>query len=188
VLRAERIVMPGQGSFEGGGRALDRDGPLGRAVARAIADGKPYLGICLGLQLLFEESEEAPGVRGLGVLKGRVERIPDGLPDGRGGRLKVPHMGWNHVVPTGRAHPIFAAAADAVLASDASAGVPYYFVHSFHAVPAEPLVVEATCDYGDRKLTAAVAVRNVFAVQFHPEKSQQAGLALLGAFVRWRSP
>jgi glutamine amidotransferase len=182
VRRAARVVVPGQGAFGDCGRALSSEAPLGRAILEVIEAGTPYLGICLGLQILFEESDEAPGTPGLGVLRGRVVRIPDGLPDGQGGRLKVPHMGWNEVVPRRQPHPLLAAEGPALHPATAR---PYYFVHSFHAQPSEPLVVEATAGYGDLHLTAAVAVRNVFAVQFHPEKSQQAGLALLSAFVGW---
>ncbi len=185
VERADRVVVPGQGAFVDCGRALARGAPLGRAILEAIDEGRPYLGICLGLQILFDESEEAPGVPGLGVLPGRVVRIPDGLSDGSGGRLKVPHMGWNPVATRERPHPLLAAASVA-LQAPTSAPVPYYFVHSYQAVPSDPLAVEGTCTYGDLRLTAAVARGNVFAVQFHPEKSQQVGLSLLAAFVGWR--
>ena len=172
LARAERVVVPGQGAFGDCGRALAKEAPLGRAIVAAIASGKPYLGICLGLQILFDESEEAPGCRGLGILAGRVARIPGGMRDSTGARLKVPHMGWNAVAPT-RAHPL--------LEIERS----FYFVHSYHALPVEKSAIAAVADYGI-PLTAAVARENVFAVQFHPEKSQRAGLDLLAAFARWR--
>ena len=174
VAAAERVVVPGQGAFGDCGRALARDAPLGRAILDAIAQKKPYLGICLGLQILFEESEEAPGCRGLGVLPGRVSRIPDGLRDtATGARLKVPHMGWNPVAPR-IPHPL--------LPRDAT---PFYFVHSYHALPEDPACLAATVEYGGLAITAAVARESLFAVQFHPEKSQRDGLTLLEAFVRW---
>ncbi len=169
VAHAERVVVPGQGAFGDCGRALARDAPLGRAIVAAIAAGKPYLGICLGLQILFDESEEAPGCRGLGLFAGRVARIPATVG---GARLKVPHMGWNAVKPTGE-HPLL------------EIEQPFYFVHSYHALPRDPSIVAAVADYG-AGITAAVARANVFAVQFHPEKSQRAGLALLARFLAWR--
>src|SRR6185503_8436092 len=97
VRRADRVVVPGQGAFGDCGRALSRTAPLGAAIVDSIAAGKPYLGICLGLQVLFQWSEEAPECPGLGVFRGLVQRIPDGLIDTNGDRLKVPHMGWNEV-------------------------------------------------------------------------------------------
>lgn len=176
VARAERVVVPGQGAFGDCGRALARDAPLGRAILDAIAQGKPYLGICLGMQILFDASEEAPGCRGLGLFGGEVARIPSGRTDPvTGARLKVPHMGWNAVAPTGRPHPLLPAAP-----------TPYYFVHSYHARPIDPALVVGVADYGALPITAAIAHGNVFAVQFHPEKSQRAGLALLAAFAGWR--
>ena len=186
IRRASRIVVPGQGAFGDCGKALGREAPLGKAIVDGIAEGKPYLGICLGLQILFESSEEAPDCKGLGILRGRVARIPDGLPDGVGGRLKVPHMGWNAVVAGKKPHPILAATYAALQHSEATPELPFYFVHSYHALPSEPFLVEATASYGDLAITAAVAARNIFAVQFHPEKSQAAGLALLRAFVEWQ--
>jgi glutamine amidotransferase len=126
---------------------------------------RPYLGICLGYQLLFESSEESPGVEGLGVLKGRVVRFVGG------GTLKVPHMGWNTLhSPTGALYAGF------------PQDVSMYFVHSFYPVPAESSVVSAWCDYGNR-FAASVSFGAVHATQFHPEKSQAAGLALLRNFI-----
>jgi glutamine amidotransferase len=173
VLAAERIVVPGQGAFGDCARALEPGAPLGRALTRAIADGRPYLGICLGLQALFAASEEAPGARGLGLLEGEVVRLPGDLTDQRGARCKVPHMGWNTVAPA-RPHPLLP-----------EAPTPFYFVHSFHAAPRAPEMVAARCEYGGREVVAAVARGNLFAVQFHPEKSQRAGLELLARFVAW---
>jgi imidazole glycerol-phosphate synthase subunit HisH len=170
VRRADQVVVPGQGAFNDCMDALD--GPLGQAVLEALRAGTPYLGICLGLQVLFEESDEHGRRPGLGVLPGRVRRFPDDwrAPDGR--RLKVPHMGWNRVEVV-RPVPLLAA-----LPPD-----PYlYFVHSYYPEPADRSVVVAESEYGGR-FTVAVQRDNVFACQFHPEKSQAAGLALLRAFV-----
>ena len=187
VGRAERVVVPGQGGFGDCARALAPQAPLGAAVRDAIDGGRPYLGICLGLQLLFAESEEAPGCAGLGILPGRVVRIPAGLREPETGfRAKVPHMGWNVVLPArqGRAvHPLL----DAALSAEGNGGgVPFYFVHSYHAVPETPRFLEGTVRFGGQELAAAVGRDNLFAVQFHPEKSQRAGLALLSAFLSWR--
>lgn len=164
IARAKMIVVPGQGAFRDGAAALARDGGAIAAVLRESIDkGTPYLGICLGLQLLMEDSEEAPGARGLGVFAGSVKKIPGDLVD-EGRRLKVPHMGWNHT--TG-------------LASDW-----YYFVHSYHAVPDDRSLIAATASYGALEITAALSRGSLLATQFHPEKSQRAGLALLETFLR----
>lgn len=170
IRKAERLVVPGQGHFGDGARALS--GPLGEALKESVKRGAPYLGICLGLQLLFEESDEAPGLRGLGILPGAVRRLKDGQRIGDAVR-KIPHMGWNQVESTHplSAHPLI------------ESGAWYYFVHSFHAVPADPSHLVATADYGE-PVCAAVAQDNVFACQFHPEKSGQAGLELLRRFVK----
>jgi glutamine amidotransferase len=165
VRRADRVVVPGQGAFRDGMRGLSARG-LDDAVREVVRAGRPYLGICLGLQLLFEESEEHGPVRGLGLLPGRVVRFAD-----RPG-LKVPHMGWNdvHLV---RDEPLWRGLAD---------GAHVYFVHSYYAVPAPGLSC-LEVDYGGR-FCAAIRQGNVFACQFHPEKSQAVGLALLENFVR----
>jgi len=186
ILRADRIVMPGQGAFGDCGRALAPSSPLGGAILEAIEAGRPYLGICLGMQVLFESSEEAPECRGFGVLAGKVVSLKRSLSsfDKSEPPLKVPHMGWNDVVASSPPHPLLAATA-ALLCEASFRPLPFYFVHSYHAVPADPDVVAATAQYGPLRLVAAVARRNLFAVQFHPEKSQRAGLALLRAFIDW---
>ena len=137
----------------------------------AAANSKPFLGICIGLQMLFERSEEG-NVAGLGVLSGTVRRFPSGGLDASGARLKVPHMGWNEVQQAG-SHPLWAGIAQASR---------FYFVHSYYA-DAEA-VASGRCTYG-LPFTAAIARDNIFAVQFHPEKSQAAGLQLLRNFVSW---
>jgi glutamine amidotransferase len=170
VRGADRLVMPGQGAFRDGSRALA--GALGDAVRESIAAGKPYLGICLGLQLLFPTSEEAPGERGLDVLPGTNRR----LSPGEGAhRVKIPHMGWNQI-------ELHDAAPHSLRAAHA-ASPWFYFVHSFHAVPDDARTIAATATHGDNVVTAAVAWKNVLAAQFHPEKSQHEGLELLSGWL-----
>jgi glutamine amidotransferase len=177
VRKADRIVVPGQGAFGVFMQGLAERG-LGEALREAIGSGRPYLGICLGMQVLFESSEEQGPVDGLGILGGRVARLAPTDP-----RLKVPHMGWNrvrhtvHNSPTDGdvlpPDPLFGGIAD---------GAYFYFVHSFHAVPSDPSLVAATAEHGIA-ITAAVRKDNVFACQFHPEKSQAVGLRMLSNFV-----
>ena len=170
IARAERLVMPGQGQFRDCALALA--GARGDAVRAFLATGRPYLGICLGMQALFGSSEEAPGTVGLGVVPGEVRRFSRGLRDpATSARLKVPHMGWNQV--EGR-HPAW------------RGGGWFYFVHSFHCVPSEDGWSAGTSDHGGA-FCAAVARDNMLACQFHPEKSGADGLALLSGFLeaRW---
>jgi len=169
---ASHVVVPGQGAMPDCMRELRARG-LADAVSEA-ARSKPFLGICIGLQMLFDFSEEG-GVRGLSVIPGSVRRFPPGLADEAGMRLKIPHMGWNEVTQL-RPHPLWNGVADASR---------FYFVHSYYADPAEESVASGRCTYG-LPFTAAVARDNMFAVQFHPEKSQAAGLQLLRNFVYWR--
>lgn len=173
IARADRVVFPGQGAIAGCVNALDTHG-LRDALVRATEE-KPFLGICLGLQALYEFSEEGGGVPGLGLFAGRVPLFPvERMRDAAGVPLKVPHMGWNQVHQT-RAHPLWHG-----IAQDAR----FYFVHSYYAAPADDAEMVGYTDYGLR-FTSAAARGNIFAVQFHPEKSQRAGLALLGNFVQW---
>ena len=164
VRDAAGVVLPGVGAFRDAAARLEESG-LGAAVLERIAAGTPFLGVCLGLQLLFESSDEGGRRPGLGVLPGTVERLSTGL--------KVPHIGWNDLdwAPAG-----------AGMARGLPAPATVYFVHSYAAVPADPAVVAATTEYGG-PVVAAVARDNVWAVQFHPEKSSRVGLALLAAFV-----
>lgn len=171
IAAAERVVFPGQGAMPDCVAELDKRG-LRHAVMDAAAS-KPFLGICIGQQLLFEHSEEGD-VAGLGILPGRVRRFPSGMTDTAGGKLKVPHMGWNQVVQV-TDHPLWNG-----IAKDAR----FYFVHSYYVDPAEPNLIAAQTDY-PFSFASAVARDNIFAVQCHPEKSQQAGLALLSNFVNW---
>ena len=173
VAGAERVVFPGQGAMPDCMRELEARG-LRQAVVDAAA-GKPFLGICIGQQMLFEHSAEGD-VPGLGILDGDVVRFPEAkMLAADGGRLKVPHMGWNEVWQRG-AHPMWDGIPD---------GERFYFVHSYFVAPADPALTAAETDYGVR-FTSAVARANIFAAQFHPEKSAAAGLRLLANFIRWQ--
>ena len=174
VAAAERVVFPGQGAMPDCMAELDARG-LRPAVLLA-AQEKPFLGICIGQQMLFEHSEEGD-VPGLGIFPGQVKRFPDDqrMVAADGSRLKVPHMGWNEVRQA-EAHPMWAGIAD---------GARFYFVHSYFVVPEEPALVRATAEYGV-PFTCAVGRDNIFAVQFHPEKSARDGLQLLKNFISWR--
>ena len=166
VRRADKIVVPGQGAFGVFMHGLVERG-LGDAVREAIASGRPYLGICLGMQVLFDSSEEQGPCRGLGVVPGRVVRIVASEP-----HIKIPHIGWNRIARQ-RPDPMLDGVAD---------GAHVYFDHSYHAVPSDPSVVALGSDHGIQ-ITAAIRRGNVFACQFHPEKSQGVGLQILRNFV-----
>ena len=173
VASAERVVFPGQGAIGGCMAALDTS-HLRAAVLQAVKT-KPFLGICLGLQALYDFSEEGGGVKGLGVLPGRVPRFPAAMREAVTGQvLKVPHMGWNQVEQA-KAHPLWKGIPD---------GSRFYFVHSYYAEAGERADVAGVTEYGLR-FTSAAARANIFAVQFHPEKSAQAGLQLLENFMSW---
>jgi glutamine amidotransferase len=175
IAAADKVVVPGQGAFRDCALALGRG--LASAIRSQIERGTPFLGICLGLQTLFDSSEEAPALAGLGVFRGTNVRLADGRKDPATGEpVKIPHMGWNPIEIVGEPHPYLTAAG--------GRGTHFYFTHSFHAVPAEASLLAATAQHGPFTITAAVARDNVFASQFHPEKSQRAGLALLTAFLR----
>lgn len=172
---ADRIVVPGQGAFGDSAKALRPDAPIGAAVLEHVRAGKPYLGICLGLQLLFEHSEEAPGEPGLGLFAGGVRRLPADATSG-GRPCKLPNIGWSDTRATHDRDEL-----------DRALGGWFYFVHSYAAVGEQEDDTAARAAYGDRTFTAAVRRDNVLGVQFHPEKSQAAGLRLLAAFCRWRA-
>ena len=172
VAAAERVVFPGQGAMPDCMRELDARG-LRDAVLQA-AQTKPFLGICVGEQMLFERSEEGD-VPGLGIFSGVVRRFPDAkMVDTKGERLKVPHMGWNEVWQ--KPHALWSGIAD---------GSRFYFVHSYCVQHVDPALTTGTTDYG-LPFTCAVGRDNIFAVQFHPEKSARDGLQLLKNFVEWR--
>jgi imidazole glycerol-phosphate synthase subunit HisH len=166
LRRAPAVVVPGQGAFRDCAAALERG--FGPALREFIATGKPYLGLCLGMQVLFEGSEECPGSSGLGLFRGLVRRFAKPLYAAPGGeQLKVPHIGWNQVRG---AHPL--------LPNEGW----FYFVHSYCCVPDDASLTVGSADYGG-PFCAAIARDNVFACQFHPEKSQEEGRLLLDRFV-----
>src|SRR5213083_3524950 len=172
LRRAERVVLPGVGNFAAAKRRLDETG-LGEAITDVAKSGRAVLGICLGLQLFLSDSEEAPGVPGLGLLPGRVARFQTQLP--------VPHVGWARVRLTagGKAHaalaPAFGSGGDEAF---------FYHVHSYHPADVDAARALAEAEYGSAFPTI-VGAENVLGVQFHPEKSQAAGLALLRGFACW---
>ncbi len=169
ISTCQRLILPGVGGF-GDAIAELRRRDLVSPIRDFVASGRPMFGICLGLQLLFETGFEGGTHQGLGILEGEVIRFESPrAPDGT--QLKVPHMGWNQVRKRAEA-PILAATADQT---------QFYFVHSFYVRPADPAVVALSCDYGG-EFCAAVWRDNLFATQFHPEKSQADGLRLLSAF------
>ena len=164
LLSADKVILPGVGAF---GEAMERLHEYGlvEVIRQVVAKGTPFLGICLGLQLMFESSEESPGVQGLGLLPGRILRIPDALG------LKIPHMGWNSLEIT----------PGAKLFAGLDNGSYVYFVHSYYLKAEDPAIVAATTDYSTC-IHASVESGNVFACQFHPEKSSEVGLKILKNF------
>jgi glutamine amidotransferase len=172
ILSARRVVFPGQGAARDCMREIDIRGL--RDVIVEASNSKPFLGICMGLQVLFDHSEEGD-TPCLGIFKGNVTRFPhEAMHDELGEKLKVPHMGWNNVLQA-MVHPLWAGIED---------GSRFYFVHSYFVQPARPEIIAGQAQY-PFLFTCAVASDNIFAVQFHPEKSADAGLILLGNFVAW---
>jgi len=173
VTRAERVVFPGQGAARDCMRAIDAHGlrePLLEAARR-----RPFFGMCMGLQVLLARSEENDGTECLGLYPGTVRRFPADLVDSEGRRLKIPHMGWNGVRQA-RAHVLWEGIED---------GAPFYFVHSYHADPDRAELIAGRTEYGV-EFASVLAQDNVFACQFHPEKSSRDGLRLLANFVHWQ--
>lgn len=173
VRSADRVLLPGVGAIRDCMAEIRRLG-VDREVAEAIASGKPFLGICVGYQALMQHSEENGGVDCLGEFEGQVRFFGDDLRDSAGEKLKVPHMGWNCVEQTAD-HPLWA---------EIDNGSRFYFVHSYYVQLSKRDQVAATCEYGTR-FDVALQHKNVFATQFHPEKSQKAGLQLLKNFLNW---
>jgi imidazole glycerol-phosphate synthase subunit HisH len=172
IREARRVVLPGQSAMPDCMRSLEASG-LREVVMEALRD-RPFLGICLGLQMLFESSEEGP-TRCLGALAGRVVRFGDLVTSrAEGDRLKVPHMGWSPVHQS-KEHPLW---------NGIEEGTRFYFAHSYYPAPADLALTAATTAY-PAPFTCAIARANIFAVQFHPEKSHRAGLQLLANFVNW---
>ena len=174
IASAERLVLPGVGAFADGMRNLTSRGQV-QALRAFAGSGRPFIGICLGMQLLFDESDEFGTHTGLGIISGRVERIP-------AVGVKVPHVGWNRLQPAQR-H-----AWDGSLLAKTPAGSFAYFVHSYAAHPRTPAHLLVVATYGPHRLTAAVAVGAVTGFQFHPEKSGAAGLTMLSSFLAAPSP
>ena len=169
IRAADRVVVPGQGAMPDCMRQLAASGARDAVISAAAS--KPFLGICIGLQMLFEHGEEGD-TPGLGLLPGRVPKFSSAVANAG---LKIPHMGWNEVVQE-RPHPLWDGIADRSR---------FYFVHSYYPQPADRALTAGICAYGV-SFTCAVARDNIFAVQFHPEKSQNSGLQLLSNFVQWR--
>jgi glutamine amidotransferase len=171
IKQADRIVFPGVGAIRDCMQALDDSGLT--AVIKDVARNKPFLGICLGMQALLTDSEENNKTHCLNIFPGHVKHFPINLVDSDGNRLKIPHMGWNKV--NQKPHPLWE-------------GIPqnsrFYFVHSYYAKPDNEEETIATTDY-PQAFTSALAKDNIFAVQFHPEKSQKIGLQLLKNFLSW---
>ncbi|MDS1028992.1 imidazole glycerol phosphate synthase subunit HisH [Bacillota bacterium LX-D] len=159
ILQAKGVVLPGVGAFADAMKSLKGHNLL-EVITEVVESKKPLLGICLGMQLLFEYSEENGCYKGLGIFKGGVKKLPAGL--------KVPHMGWNQL----------AIEQETPILEGIKSGSSYYFVHSYHVIPAEPDVILATTDYG-QDVVAIVGRENVFGIQFHPEKSSTNGLKIL---------
>lgn len=172
VLNADRVVFPGQGAAGDCMRAIDQYGL--REAILSSARQQPFLGICMGMQVLIESSEENQGTDCLGVFAGQVRYFGDGHEDRSGVKLKVPHMGWNRVQQT-QTHPLWHSIDD---------GSRFYFVHSYYLDAEDETLVAGVTDYGFG-FTSAIAKDNVFALQCHPEKSADAGLQLLRNFVNW---
>jgi len=171
IRTADRLVLPGQGAIGTWMNALEHDEV--RAEVELALNNKPVMGICLGLQALYASSEEDGGTAGLDVLAGKVIRFKSHFMDA-GRRIKIPHMGWSKVHQT-QEHPMWA---------DIVQDARFYFVHSYHAKTDNPSEIAATAEYG-LEFVCAAAKENLFAVQFHPEKSRRQGIQLLENFVRW---
>lgn len=159
------LVLPGVGAFGDCAAALRKQG-LADSIRNWVEADKPFLGICIGYQILFESSEETPGAQGLGIFKGKVRRFSEN-------GLKIPHMGWNEVTPTDATHPIWAGM---------GTNPYFYYVHSYYPEPCDKQLIAATTSYGDT-YAAAIIKGKLIATQFHPEKSQLQGLKLLKNFI-----
>lgn len=166
ILSADKVILPGVGAFGDAMEKLRRYG-LVEVIRQVTAKGTPFLGICLGLQLLFESSEESPGVEGLGILKGKIVRIPEGVG------LKIPHIGWNSIAYPNQGR----------LYKGINENSYVYFVHSYYLQTDDREIVTAETEYGV-KMQVSVEKNNVFACQFHPEKSSETGLAILKNFIQ----
>ncbi len=167
IQKTDKLILPGVGAFKDAMLELQKRELIDPIMAHIHAN-KPFLGICLGLQLLFEDSEENPGVKGLGVIPGHVRRF-------QSTDVKIPHMGWNQV-SLDENHKLLQGVAN---------NSYFYFVHSYYAFLENEKLIAGTCTYGNDRVTAMVSQGNVFATQFHPEKSQEMGLQILQNFTEW---
>lgn len=174
ILAADRVVLPGVGAIRDCMAEIVRQGV--DEVVREVIATRPLLGICVGMQMLLDHSEENDGVDCLGLLPGHVKFFGKDLTDASGERLKVPHMGWSQVTQTPPSHPLW---------RDIENDARFYFVHSYHAHMASNEMVAGRCDYGV-SFDVALSHENIFAVQFHPEKSADHGLQLLDNFLKWK--
>ncbi len=172
ILKADSVVLPGVGAFRDCMKNLQSK-ELDRVVHETIESGKPFLGICLGLQVLFDESVEFGCVRGLGIVPGKVARFKTHVSQPGNELLKVPHMGWN-TVSIKKRNPLFESAPEDSW---------FYFVHSYHVIPDDPDVIATTTNYGI-EFVSGIQHKNIYAFQFHPEKSQKLGLAVLEKFAQ----
>ena len=159
IADSDYLVLPGVGAF---GSAMDNLNPFKKVIKEHVACDKPFLGVCLGQQVLMGSSEEAPGVEGLNLFKGHAEKLPEGV--------KIPHMGWNKLKVT-NSSPIL----------DGIDGEYFYFVHSYHVVPDDDEIIAGVCDYGG-EIVSSLSQNNLFSTQFHPEKSGKVGLKILKNF------
>lgn len=173
ILAADRVVFPGQGAIGQSMQSL-KSQSLDEIILECIKT-KPFLGICLGLQCLLDESEEDGGTKGLEVISGKVKRFESGLKDDAGNEYKIPHMGWNKVFQS-QEHPIW---------NNIEDGERFYFVHSYYVMPNNAVNTLGTTDY-TLSYTSVAGKENVIATQFHPEKSQRVGLQLLSNFLEWK--
>ncbi len=177
---ADKIILPGVGNFGDAMRKLEKFKDI---ITEKVSDGTPFLGLCLGIQVIFEKSEESPGSRGLGIFKGACKRLPEDVNTKPFGfrsyeipkefRIKVPHIGWNSIEIVKKNIPIL---------KGIPSGSYFYFVHSYYPVPTDKEIIAATTQYGV-KFTSVIAKDDVFAVQFHPEKSGMSGLKILENFL-----
>ena len=178
IRRAKKVVLPGVGAFGDGMKEL-RKASFAEVIKDSIKEGKPFFGVCLGMQLLFEKSEEAPGVNGLGILEGAVKkfRFPKRYTL-NAIRYKVPHMGWNQLRVKGQGLRV-----KENILNSIDDGVYVYFVHSYYCAPKDKNIITATTDYGIN-FASMIQKNNIYGCQFHPEKSQDAGLKILEKFVK----
>ncbi len=174
ILSADKVVFPGQGAIGNCMDLLKQTGVV-TAIKQILDNKKPFLGICLGLQTLLTSSEESGGITGFNWISGTVRNFGEPLDLNSGERLKIPHMGWNQVQQT-QNHPLW---------SNIPNNSRFYFVHSYYVDPINDNVIAGTTSYGELDFVSAITQDNVFAVQFHPEKSQNAGLTLLKNFLDW---